>query len=117
VPTEAVLTPTPTFTEQPLAVNSVEIISVTSPIAVKNDATLTARAPTGSICSIIVTLPSGNISGTAALKEYKTVGSDGRVLWTWYITWNTKPGLATLKVSCEKDGEMFIASSQMEITN
>jgi hypothetical protein len=81
----------------------VKLVSVTSPAGAGSDATLVAAAPSGTICSIVVTYKSGP-SSAAGLYPKRAVS--GRVSWTWTVGSRTTPGRWPIDVSCGAAGSL-----------
>lgn len=92
----------------------IEVVSITSPVKQNTTAEVKIRTVQEAQCGIKVTLPSGSQS-TAKGLEPKTADSSGAIAWSWRINWNTKPGIATIEISCAKDGQNFSKNIQMEI--
>ena len=91
--------PTPT----PSAI-SITLVSLTSPISPKDDATLTIQVASGAVCDPGVIYKTGE-SGARGL-DPKTAGTDGRLSWTWKCGSATTPGTYTVYVECEPGGRM-----------
>ena len=107
--------PTPTPVPQPTQQSDqIIIISLTSPIKQNSAAQLDIKTVPESQCTIEVILPSGNESGANGL-EPKTAYNTGNITWSWRINWNTKPGTATINLSCSKDSQNFSKTLQIEI--
>lgn len=109
--------PTPTLTATPTSTSASDhlvVSSLTSPIAQKKDATIKIKTDAGASCSIEVTLPSGTVSTSKDLAP-KTADQQGDVIWTWGINWNTKPGTATIKLSCTGGGQTYSGQTTMQI--
>ncbi len=125
-PTATIPTPTTTHTPPPKAdpppeetptstpPSTLSILSLTNPVAQKQDATIEIQSMSNAQCSIEVTLPSGTISTSKDLAP-KTANSSGKVSWSWGINWNTKPGTATIKLSCTADGQTYSGQTEMRI--
>lgn len=114
-PTPApVPTPSPTSTPTPQNSSTLIVVSLTTPIAQKQDATIKIKSVPGANCSIEVTWPSGTVSTSKDLAP-KTADTNGELAWTWGINWNTKPGTATIKLSCASDGQTYSGQTTMTI--
>lgn len=100
-PTEVPETPESTAKSAPKLA-----VSITKAPDVKrgSNMTITAKTKVAAICSISVTLPSGDLSGSKGLKSDKKANSKGLVSWTWRTGSNTGRGKATAEVSCELGG-------------
>ena len=94
--TQPASTPTPAPTADP---NRLELVSVTSPIASGNDATLVVQVAPGKSCRLAYNNPNGSASPAAGLGT-QTAGEDGKITWTWGISPNTSPGTGTAYVTC-----------------
>jgi len=79
------------------------IISVTSPVAPGENATLQAATLPGASCSIAVYYKSG--PSTAAGLYTKTTDGHGNVSWTWKVGTRTTPGTWRIVVSAVLGGE------------
>lgn len=104
----------PTPTPQPETSYQITIISLTSPVQQNTVAKLDIKTAPEARCGIKVALPSGGQSSAKGL-EPKTADSGGNISWSWRINWNTKPGTATIDISCSKDFQNFSETLQMEI--
>ncbi len=92
-------TPVPPLPPSPSPVLvSTEFISVSSPVAHGNVATVVVRTSAGAYCSITVTYRSG--PSTAQGLQPKTVGPDGIVSWSWIVGTRTTPGDWPIEVTC-----------------
>jgi len=71
-------------------------------VAQKQTASIQIKTAPNAQCAIEVTLPSGTISTSKDLSP-KTADADGKVTWSWSISWNTKPSPpdAVIKLSCK----------------
>jgi endonuclease YncB( thermonuclease family) len=95
--------PTPTQAPPPPAPGpsrQVQIVSVRSPVAPGDTATLTAQAWPGASCDISYVTPAGNRSTAQGLTP-KTAGSDGSISWEWVIGSRTRPGTGQVTVTCD----------------
>lgn len=79
-----------------------EILSVTSPVARNETATLSARTVPGAQCTIAVYYSSG--ASKAAGLEPQTSGESGAVSWSWKVGGNTNDGSYRIAVTATKDG-------------
>ena len=97
-------TPTPTSisTPTPTPSSAISIVSLTSPVKQKDDATLVIAIAPGKECSIKVTWPSGTVSTSNDLVP-KLANAEGKITWIWGVNWNTKPGTATIDLTCGND--------------
>jgi competence protein ComEC len=75
---------------------ALNILSITSPVAPGNTATLMAKTLPGAICEIKVFTRSG-VSQAQGL-EPKTAGADGIVSWTWRVGSSTAEGEFDIEV-------------------
>jgi beta-lactamase superfamily II metal-dependent hydrolase len=94
--------PTATFRPMPTAApaTGLEIVSVTSPAARGEDATLSAQTTPNASCSITVYYKSGP-SKAKGLAPGNADGS-GLVSWTWVVGPKTIPGTWRIVVTCDK---------------
>lgn len=79
------------------ASTNVEIISVTSPIAANQLATVNAKVPSGATASIRVDYKSG--ASSASGLEDKQADAEGNVSWSWKVSPNTTPGTCSITVT------------------
>ena len=91
---------TPTIPTSPL---SLQIVSVTSPIAAGANATLSVKTEPGANCTITVYYKSGPSSATGLTP--KTTDSNGNVSWTWEVGSNTTPGSWRIVVTASLGGQ------------
>jgi hypothetical protein len=82
---------------------SLEIVSVTSPVSAGAYATLEARAPPGTVCTIAVYYKSG-LSSAQGLYPKQT-DDDGYVSWTWKVGARTTPGNWRIVVTATCEGQ------------
>lgn len=82
---------------------SLEIVSVTSPVNAGAYATLTAKAPQGSQCSIIVYYKSGPSEATGLYPKQADINGD--VSWTWKVGTRTTPGSWRIVVTATYEGK------------
>lgn len=97
--------PTQPSSSSPPAVSAgqtVEIVSITSPVKPGANATLIAQTTPGADCSITVYYKSGpsSASGLGAT----TADSSGRVSWTWKVGTSTTPGSWRVVVKATSGG-------------
>jgi len=77
-----------------------------------NTACLQISTVPGSVCSILVTLPSGRTSTASGLSK-QTASSSGTVIWSWLVSGNTGPGKGTIQVTTTTpDGESCTAETE-----
>jgi hypothetical protein len=110
-------TPTPASTSTPSATPlnlSLEILSVTSPVARGGQATLEARTTPGANCGITVFYKSGPSEAIGVLSP-KNADAEGRVSWTWRVGANTTPGDYKIEVTAEKDGGQATATRNFTV--
>lgn len=110
----ATLTPTPTPTSTTTPSGNISVISLTSPVAQKQTATIKIQTDPVAACTIEVTLPSGTVSTSKDLGP-KTADGAGQVIWSWNINWNTKPGNAIIKLACQSNGKTHSGQTTMQI--
>ena len=77
----------------------VKITSLSNPVAPGDYATLTARSTPNDVCTLSVTLPSGNVSRSSGLGS-ATINASGIATWRWKIDISTGAGSAHAVVSC-----------------
>ena len=94
----------------------VEVLSLTSPVTRGSKALLSIKTESGASCSLKVTLPSGSISSAQGLQGNKIPNQNGVISWEWRIGSTTKPGIAKLDLTCNKDGSSLIRVLEMIIT-
>ncbi len=82
---------------------SLEIISITSPVAPGANATLVAKTTPGASCAITVYYKSGPSSASGLIN--KVADATGNVSWTWKVGTNTTPGNWRIVVTVTKDGQ------------
>jgi competence protein ComEC len=82
---------------------SLEVTSVTSPVAPGANATLLANTFPSASCTITVYYKSG--PSTASGLTPKTADANGNVSWTWKVGTNTTPGNWRISVTASKDGQ------------
>ena len=92
----------------------VAVVSLTSPVVQNQPATIKIQTDANAECTIEVTLPSGTVSTSKNLGP-KTADQNGEVVWSWRINWNTKPGAATIKLSCQSNGQTYSGQTTMQI--
>ena len=100
-PRTPVITPIPTGDER---------ISVSSPVARGNEATVSLTTTPGANCSIVVTYSSGPSNATGL--EAKTADPTGTASWTWTVGTRTTPGDWPVAITC--DGETVQATFTVE---
>lgn len=94
--------------------SKITILTVTSEVKTNSLAQIKIQTLPLSRCAIKFILPSGTQSSSSALGD--TVTDDaGIAFWTWRINWNTKPGDATVTVTCQKDKQTFSRPFQIKI--
>lgn len=94
--------------------SKITILAVTSEVKTNSLAQIKIQTLPLSRCAIKFILPSGAQSSSSALGD--TVTDDaGIAFWTWRINWNTKPGDATVTVTCQKDKQTFSRPFQIKI--
>lgn len=76
-----------------------QVVSITTPRAPGQTASVSVRTSPGAICSIMYTTPSGTISISRDLAG-KTADGAGNVSWSWTIGSNTNPGTGSVRVTC-----------------
>lgn len=87
---------TPTVTPTTTAIMQ-ELVSLTSPVSLGANATITVRTISGVSCSIMVNYKSG--PSQAQGLDPKTAGNDGICSWTWKVGTNTTPGMWSIVVT------------------
>ncbi len=102
------LTPVPVATPLPVIAStsealSLEVISVTSPVAPGGNATLVAKTAPGASCTITVYYKSGPSSASGLTT--KTADANGNVSWTWKVGTSTTPGNWRISTTASKDGQ------------
>jgi hypothetical protein len=114
-PTPSAATPSaaPSVSKAPFAV---VLIDAPVSLARSEGTTFTAQTTEGAKCSIRVKLPSGANSTNASLKTIQTAGGNGLISWPWNVQSNTKPGKATVTVTCTLGGATKAASATFAIT-
>jgi competence protein ComEC len=102
---EAPRAPPPQATEAPAQAGplTLEIVSVTSPIAPGAIATLQAKTAPGADCTITVYYKSGPSS--AAGLDPKQSDGGGNVSWSWKVGTRTTPGTWSIVVTASLNGE------------
>jgi competence protein ComEC len=102
---EAPRAPPPQATEVPAQAGplTLEIVSVTSPIAPGAIATLQAKTAPGADCTITVYYKSG--PSTAAGLEAKQSDGGGNVSWSWKVGTRTTPGTWSIVVTASLNGQ------------
>jgi len=103
-------TPKPTAapTAQPTATTAavaltLDIVSVSSPIAPGANATLVAKTAPGANCTITVYYKSGPSKAQGLTP--KDADANGSVSWTWKVGTNTTPGTWRIVVTASKNGQ------------
>lgn len=91
--------PAPVVPDPSLVIATTEFISVSSPVAHGNVATVVVRTSPGAYCSIAVTYRSG--PSTAQGLDPKTAGLDGIISWSWIVGTRTTPGDWPIEVTCD----------------
>jgi hypothetical protein len=94
----------------------VTLVNPPTSLARREATTFTAQTTEGARCSIRVKLPSGVYSTNTSLKTVQTADSEGLVSWGWSVQYNTKPGTATVRVTCTLAGATKTASASFSIT-
>ena len=87
----------------PKPVNGIQLISLTSPVQVNNEATIKIQGKANTRYSISVYYSSG--ASTAKGLEAKDSDANGNVSWTWKVGGRTKPG--TYRIEIKGGGETF----------
>lgn len=82
--------------------NSLEIVSVTSPVSPGAHATLSAETAPGANCSITVYYKSGPSKAQGLAP--KVADANGAVSWTWMVGTRTTPGTWRIVVTAEVGG-------------
>jgi len=77
---------------------SVELVSLTTPVAPFTDATLTAKTVPGAACTIVVLYKSRSSRARGLVP--RDANSRGLVSWTWRVRSNTTPGRWPVIVRC-----------------
>lgn len=134
-PAPATPTPTPSLTPTPFEVpaqsspspspspspsvnqtdkGTISITYITSTVKQNDDARISIKTLAGISCNISVTLPSGAKSGANELIA-KTTDQNGNASWTWKINWNTKPGNASVALSCANAEQSIKETAQISI--
>lgn len=93
-------TPTeiPTPTETPTLSAAFELLYLSSPISINNDAAARIRTIPGAACSIVYVSPGGSVSQAEGL-EPQTAGENGICSWTWRIGPSTAEGEGSVSIS------------------
>ena len=91
--------PAPTPSATPIT-----LVSLTSPISPKDEATLTIQVASGAVCDPGVIYKTGESEAQGL--EPQTAGSDGKLSWTWRCGTTTTPGTYTVYVECDPGGRM-----------
>jgi hypothetical protein len=77
-----------------------------------NTACLQVSTVPGSVCSILVTLPSGRTSTASGLSA-QTATSSGTAIWSWLVSGNTGPGTGAIQVTAATStGESCTAETE-----
>jgi competence protein ComEC len=91
----------------------ITILSVTSPVAPGDTATLSAMTSPGAHCTITVYYKSGP-SKASGLGPADADGA-GRISWTWTVGMNTTPGNWKIVVTASLDGASAQAQTSFEV--
>lgn len=103
-------TPAPSPTARPLptaiptqpSAAGITLVSLTSPAARGDNATLAVRVSAGAKCIPGVIYKSG--ASKAPGLDAKTAGQDGNLSWTWKVSSKTTPGTWKVYVNCTPGG-------------
>jgi hypothetical protein len=98
---------------QPTTSGSLEITSVTSPIARGGMGKLAAKTAPGATCNISVVHKSSRL--TAAGLGPKTADSNGIVSWTWKVGTKTTPGTWRIVVTATINGQIVTKEVPFEV--
>ena len=112
-------TPSPTPAETPPSTTILtvppslfaQIVSLTSPIARGNKATLEADTLPGAQCSITVRYKSG--PSKAKGLQLSQADNQGTVSWTWTVGGRTTPGSWPIEVSCTSDSRQAKVTTEL----
>ena len=117
-PTTSTLTTTrsttPTTTSPTTIELSLQIVSVTSPVAAGANATLVAKTEPGAYCTITVYYKSGPSSASGLTS--KTAVGTGNVSWTWKVGTRTTPGSWEIVVTASFGGQTVSKSIYFTVT-
>lgn len=87
-----------------------KLLSLTSPVAPGDDATLTLQTAAAARCTIMVRYKSGPSRAKGLVA--KRADREGRVSWTWRVGTRTTPGTWPVTVTCaagEQEGTLKAA--------
>ena len=91
----------------------VSVISLSSPVAPFDDATIQVQTRPGANCHITVLYKSGPSRARGLIPQ--SADSKGRIAWTWRVGSNTTPGRWPIVITCEKDGERGELRTSFEV--
>lgn len=111
----ATQTPVPSPAASAVGTLGIQVVSLTSPIAAGQSATLVAHTTAGAQCSITVRYKSGP-SGAAGL-DSKNADSAGNVSWTWRVGGGTSAGSWTIDVRASLGGQTVSKTVDFVVTN
>jgi len=91
----------------------ISVISLSSPVAPYDDATLEIQTRPGASCGISVLYKSGPSRAGGLIPQ--TADSKGRIAWRWRVGSNTTPGRWPIVVTCQKDGDAGELRTSFEV--
>jgi competence protein ComEC len=94
---------------------TLDIASLTSPIALGASATLVAKTMPGAYCTITVYSTSGQ--STAKGLDPETANVQGVVSWNWTVGAGAAPGVWKIVVTTNQNGQMIKTETPITVTN
>lgn len=91
----------------------VKVVSLTSPVSLGSQATLTVQTAPKATCTPTVQYKSGK-SGAQGLSK-KTANAQGQVSWTWKVASSATPGTWPVSVRCTSKGKEGTAEASLEV--
>jgi hypothetical protein len=92
---------------------TIDVVSLTSPIAKGSIASLTVQTTPGAACSITVYYKSG--ASEAAGLGSQTADASGQVTWSWKVGSRTTSGIWKIVVNSQLNGKSISISIPFEV--
>ena len=105
--------PTAQPTEVPPVKPTIDIVSLTSPIAPGGQASLTIKTTPGAACTITVYYKSGPSQAQGLGPQ--TANSEGNVTWSWKVGTRTTPGTWHVVVTADINGQTITQDIPFEV--
>jgi hypothetical protein len=81
----------------------ISVVSLSSPVAPFDDATMEIQTKPGANCAISVLYKSGPSRARGLISQ--VADRKGRIGWRWRVGSNTTPGRWPIVVTCQKEGD------------